>query len=113
MITPEKMHAHVYRYILDLNCPSKYNGFWYLRDGVNRVLENPCEVGCLRKNVYLAIAEKYRTDICNVERSTRTLVDRWWTLTHCGGLFDKKPTNAEVFNTLAARISLEISEEAE
>ena len=108
MSTTEETRACVYKYILGLRCPSKYNGFRYLRDGVSIVIKNQDGIECLNKNVYLAVAEKYHTGVCNVERSMRTLVDKWWVSAQCGGLFDKKPTNAELFHTLAAKIFLEL-----
>ena len=104
-MTIDRLQVFIHKFIMDLGCPTKYNGTYYLRDGICSVLENPNDIGCLKKNVYLIVAKKYHTGVMNVERSMRTLVDIWWRDQRCGGIFAKKPTNRDLFHTLVARIN--------
>ena len=103
----EKMRKRVHVFLMNRACPNKYRGVYYLRDGLCWAFDNLDNIGCLSKSVYLAVADKYATGINNVERSLRTLADKWWVLNQCGGLFDKKPTNAELFHTLVVKISVD------
>lgn len=107
-MTADKVRIYVHKFISELGCPNKYNGSYFLRDGICWALENPDNGRCLKKNVYCEIAKKYRTGVDNVERNMRTLVDKWWDNERCGGLFKKRPTNGELFHTLITKISIEI-----
>lgn len=107
-MTAEKVRTYVHRFVSELGCPSKYNGSYFLRDGICWVLQNPDDCMCLKKNVYPNIAKKYRTGVDNIERNMRTLVDKWWDDGRCGGLFNKRPTNSELFHTLIMKISIDI-----
>lgn len=97
-----------------------YQGYDYVVDGVQLVLEDPSRLKLITKNLYMDIAKKHRTSWKCVERDIRTVVDALWKeeenelLVEIWGSENKKrPRNARFFELLCEYIrKLETSESA-
>ena len=71
----------VYGIIRKLGATSKYKGYYYVADAVKMaqgIHERPVKV---TKDIYPAIARKYKSTPSNVEHNIRTLVNLCWTNT--------------------------------
>ena len=101
-----EMQMAIGQLIWKLGCPSKYDGFRYLQDAIRIALESGDSMMCLRKFVFEELSTKYNTDVHNVERCIRHLIEKWWADCQCGYLFKKKPTNSELICFLVEYIRL-------
>ena len=97
----------VCKFILQLKCPDGYTGYYYLRDGLCRMLKHNVDPCSLTKSIYLFLAKKYKTDWANVERCVRNFIAKWWAATKCGGVFEIRPTNRQMFAKCAELIRIE------
>jgi hypothetical protein len=83
--------------------PTKLIAYHYLKDCIKRILAE----GVLpNKVMFTTLSEQYETEVMNVERCLRTLVDKMW---HKMDLFNHRPTNREFILTCTEHIAAKIN----
>lgn len=96
--------------------PASFKGYPFLRTSIDMVIKNPNAIHSVTKNLYPAVAEKYNTTPCRVERNIRNAIEVAWNRGNKeafnemfgGGLdFSKpKPTNSEFIAMFADKLRL-------
>ncbi|HHW11002.1 MAG TPA: sporulation transcription factor Spo0A [Firmicutes bacterium] len=101
-----------------LGVPAHYKGYQYLKEAVLMVIKDGELLNRMTKGLYPAIAAKYGTSACQVERAIRHALEITWMrgdLAYIERLFSYtvdaekgKPTNSVFIASLAQRIGLEM-----
>ena len=87
-------------YLLKKGMKPNYDGFWYLHDAVQIVIDNNNILPMLIKEVYPTIANNYGTKWQNIERGIRYIRQS------CKDLKLKYMTNSEFISYIALEISM-------
>lgn len=98
-----------------LGVPTHVRGYQFIRDGISIIYNND-SISYVTKDIYPAIAEKYKTTPSRVERAIRHAIEISWTrgdINVMAEMFGNsvdldrdKPTNSEYLTTIADRIKL-------
>ena len=93
----------VSQFLIKYNCPTNVKGFYYLRDGIRKIMH--C-INCrdIHKILYLDLAKEHKTNNHSVERCIRTIINSWWG-NGLEYLFVEKPKPKEFLTTLAELIT--------
>lgn len=110
-MTPEEATAHVCCFFRSIQCPNHFMGYNYLKSALVNIIELERVVSNVTKTVYIFVAEQYNTDVANVERCLRTLVNKWWEQCRCGGLFETRPTNKQLLIGIAEQLRSDVLNE--
>lgn len=119
--TPDKkpdLEVEVTNKIHHIGMPAHVNGYKYLREAIMISVLNQDAVNSITKELYPAVAKKYKTTPSRVERSIRTAIEIAWnrgdidvlqsyfgyTVSNSKG----KPTNSEFISLIADKIRLEL-----
>lgn len=95
-----KIFEHLYK----MNVPIHMKGFKYLEEAIYMVVLDEERLGCITKEVYATIAEKYGTSLSCVERDIRFAVEGAWKQTP---KLDKKPTNKQYITSVLGLLKLD------
>ena len=86
-------------------------GFYYIKDAVEKCIEDPTYVKSITKRLYGEIAKEHKTTATRVERAIRCAISTRWPLmsddfkmTYCNSLSTVEPSNGEFIATLAYNI---------
>ena len=96
----------VSRFMVNFGFPPNINGYHYVKESIIFAIENQTITS--NKLMFSHLAEKYNTDVDNIERCVRTMVDKTWAHLVQFGLFDKRPTPREFIHKCAEFIKLGI-----
>lgn len=109
------MEKKITRLLLRIGIPSHLKGFAYLRECILMSIKSPRLMVAVTQKLYPAVAAKYDTTPCAVERSVRSVVAivrkcndaKLYDMCFGDGAFESqfKPTNAELISSLATRLS--------
>ena len=101
----------------ELGMPSHIKGYQYIRDSIELMHNDPEYLGCITKQLYPYIADKYNTTSSRVERDMRHAIEVSWArgdyhlMEEIFGNsvdFDRaKPTNSEFLATVTDKINLD------
>ena len=101
----------------ELGMPSHIKGYQYIREGISVIYERPDMIGCITKELYPEIANKFDTTVSRVERAIRHAIEVSWNrgswdlmeeiFGHSVDIDKAKPTNSEFIVTVADKLSLE------
>lgn len=113
---PRDLSQEVTRAIHEIGIPAHIKGYLYLRDAIMMVVERVELLGGITKELYPAVAEKYRTTPSRVERAIRHAIEVAWNrgnIEVINGIFGHtvsqekgKPTNSEFIAMVADRLRL-------
>lgn len=102
---------------LSVGISAHLQGYHYLKECVKIVINDPQSINSITKKIYPAVAEKFETTSCRVERGIRHALDVSYSkgkIVHLNKLFgievlsdNEKPTNSEFVALLADKLSLE------
>ena len=102
---------------LSVGISSHLQGYHYLKESVKIVMNDPNSINSVTKKVYPAVAEKFETTACRVERGIRHALEVSYAkgkMIHLNKIFgievltqNEKPTNSEFVALLADKLSLE------
>ena len=72
---PEKVELtkRITGILQEIGVPAHIKGYQYLRDAIQRAVENGKTINTVTKTLYLAVAREYQTTPSRVERTIRTL----------------------------------------
>ena len=93
--------AHVSNLLMEHNCPTNLDGYFYLRDSVAATVKDCTCINCMTKRLYSDIAQTHDTTVENVEKCIRTLRNKWWSKGGLAELFPEKPSNKALIVRLA------------
>ena len=112
------LHSSISKLLHNLGIPSHIKGYQYIREAILMIYENPDMIGGITKELYPALAKKFKTTSSRVERAIRHAVEVSWNrgsvdlMEEIFGFsvdIDKaKPTNSEFIVTLADKLHLEV-----
>lgn len=115
---PVDLEAIVTEFIHELGVPAHIKGYQYIRSAIMMVVENMELLNYITKQLYPAIAKKYKTTSSRVERAIRHSIEVAWsrgkpeTMDEIFGYTvdtgKGKPTNSEFIAMVADRIRLQI-----
>lgn len=107
--------------IKDIGIPPHINGYIYLKEAVNLVLENPGMLHKVTKSLYPGIAEKFDTTSTRVERSIRHAIELVWNrgdvkaISHTFGYSEEhlrsRPANSEFIAMMSNTVKKNIENE--
>ena len=102
---------------ISIGIPAHIKGYYFLREAVKMVVENPDSINRITKELYPGIARKFTTSPSKVERAIRHAIEVAWTrgrIENINDLFgfkvygkNDKPTNGEFIALIADKFSLE------
>lgn len=101
-----------------LGFPVHISAYNYLIDAVDIVVNNPCAINMVTKNVYPIVAAKYNTLGPRVERSLRYLIETVWKSINDEILYEHfalslrvtdKPSSSELIAVISDKIRLELA----
>lgn len=102
----------------DLGVPSHIKGYQYIKEGIAILYDNPEIIGCITKELYPNIANKFKTTVSRVERAIRHAIEVSWNrgdwdfmeevFGHSVDIDKAKPTNSEFIATVADKLRLEL-----
>ena len=111
------LQVSITKILHELGIPSHIKGYGYIREAVSIIFENPEVIGGITKELYPALAQKFKTTVSRVERAIRHAIEVSWNrgnLDFMEELFgfsvdiDKaKPTNSEFIVTIADKLRLD------
>ena len=104
-MTSDEIWVRVVRFAFDRQAPTNYAGYAYMCDAICEIINGDLLVGFL-KPTYIAVAQKHKTSIKNIERCLRTMITRWWAHNKCGQVFTKKPTASQLLSVCSHLIRL-------
>lgn len=114
---PQNVDREVTQMIHDIGIPAHIKGYLYLRDAIIMVVERVELLSGVTKELYPAIATKYKTTPSRVERAIRHAIEVAWNrgnLDTINGLFGHtvsqergKPTNSEFIAMIADKLRME------
>jgi len=94
----------VQRFLMEYEFPTKVNGYNYLKESLVYVMTN--DINPSNKIMFSELATKFNTDIDNIERCLRTIIDKMWGVLATVGLFSDRPTTREFIMKCAEFISI-------
>lgn len=106
-----KRMKKIYHIIRTMGVTSKYRGYYFIAEAVLIAARNP---GCplmITKDIYPAVAQKFRVSPCNIEQGIRTAVNICWISNReamekiAGGPLAARPTNSDFIDMLAYYLS--------
>lgn len=110
------LNQEVTRAIHEIGIPAHIKGYLYLRDAIMMVIERVELLGGITKELYPAVAEKYKTTPSRVERAIRHAIEVAWNrgnievineiFGHTVNQEKGKPTNSEFIAMVADRLRL-------
>ncbi|HHV78931.1 MAG TPA: sporulation transcription factor Spo0A [Firmicutes bacterium] len=113
----KELDVKVSNAIREIGVPAHIKGYQYLRDAIIMVVECVDLLSAVTKELYPAIASKYKTTASRVERAMRHAIEVAWTrgnLELINSIFGHtvspergKPTNSEFIALIADRLRLE------
>jgi len=109
-MTPQKeskeaeLDRRLSSFLVEKKCPTTL-GYYYLKSCIVKTCLNPSVTACMNKLLYEKISTEHDTDVANVERCIRNVINIWWKTLKNDILFTKKPTNKECIITLAEYIN--------
>jgi len=102
---------------LSVGISAHLQGYHYLKECVKLVMNDPQSISSVTKKIYPAVAKKFDTTACRVERGTRHALEVSYAkgkMIHLNTIFgievlsqNEKPTNSEFVALLADKLSLE------
>ncbi len=118
---PEVKDDPVTAVIKEIGIPPHINGYIYLKEAVNLVLENPNIIHKVTKSLYPGIAERFDTTSTRVERSIRHAIELVWnrgdikaianTFGYSEEYLKNRPANSEFIAMLYDTVSRNIESE--
>jgi len=100
----------------ELGIPSHIKGYQYIREGISIIYKSR-KVGCITKELYPELADKFETTTSRVERAIRHAIEVSWNrgnwdlmeeiFGHSVDIDKAKPTNSEFIVTIADKLRLE------
>lgn len=105
-------------YILhELGVPSHLKGYYYIREGISLIYDDPSLIGAITKALYPKIANEFGTKPSRVERAIRHAIEVSWNRGNWNLMeelfgysvdIDKaKPTNSEFVVTVADKLKID------
>lgn len=105
--------------LLSVGISANLQGYSFLKETIKLAIENPSYIGAITKIMYPAIASKFKTTACRVERSIRHALDVSFSkgkIIHLNDIFglniiekNERPTNSEFVALIADRLALEFA----
>ena len=102
----------------EIGVPAHIKGYHYLRDSIMMSVEEPAIINAVTKQLYPAVAEKYKTTPSRVERAIRHAIEVAWDRGNVDVLNSYfgytiqnergKPTNSEFIAMISDRLRLQI-----
>lgn len=118
-INAQDLEAKVSNAIREIGVPAHIKGYMYLREAIIMVVERVDLLSAVTKELYPAIASKYKTTASRVERAIRHAIEVAWTrgnvdlinsvFGHTVNPERGKPTNSEFIALIADKLRLERS----
>lgn len=71
-----KVQGLLNNYLIDIGFDTKYMGYNYLKQALLLCLEDRSMIKSLNANVYPAVAQRYNTNVQNVNRNIRNLIEQ-------------------------------------
>lgn len=115
-MTNQELLVHVTQILHQLGLPAHIKGFYYLREGIIRAVDDPTMLNAITKYLYPEIAKNYHTTTASVERAMRHAIELAWrrgnvdVLTYYFGYsvsyIKGKPTNSEFIAMLVDHIRI-------
>lgn len=112
------LHSSISKLLHNLGIPSHIKGYQYIREAIFMIYENPDIIGGITKELYPALAHKFKTTSSRVERAIRHAVEVSWNrgsmdlmeeiFGYSVDIDKAKPTNSEFIVTLADKLRLEV-----
>ncbi|MBP5678577.1 MAG: sporulation transcription factor Spo0A [Bacilli bacterium] len=112
-----ELQASITKVLHELGIPSHMKGYLYLKEGIEKIYENPELAKEITKKLYPMIAKKYHSSTIRVERSIRHAIEVGWNRANWdfteevfGYSIDSekaKPTNREYMTTIAEKIKMD------
>ena len=116
---PEKVELtkRITGILQEIGVPAHIKGYQYLRDAIQRAVENGKTINTVTKALYLAVAREYQTTSSRVERTIRHAIEVAWSRgnvetleSYFGYTVNRnkgKPTNSEFIAVIADKLRLE------
>lgn len=114
-----KLESRISKMLHSLGIPSHIKGYQYIRESIILIYKNPFIIGGITKELYPAVAEKYKTTSSRVERAIRHAIEVSWNrgdydymeelFGHSVDYDRAKPTNSEFIATVADKLQLELN----
>ena len=118
-IDDNNLQVNVTHVLHELGVPSHIKGYYYLREGIKLIYNNPELIGGITKELYPSIAKKFASTDTRVERSIRHAIEvswnrgNWDLMQELFGYsvdIDKaKPTNSEFIVTIADKLRMDFN----
>ena len=112
------LYSSISKLLHNLGIPSHIKGYQYIREAIFMIYENPDIIGGITKELYPALAHKFKTTSSRVERAIRHAVEVSWNrgsmdlmeeiFGYSVDIDKAKPTNSEFIVTLADKLRLEV-----
>ena len=97
------LRKKVGEFLFDFDFPTRVNGYQYLKEGMINILES--DIMPSNKILFCDLAKRFNTDVDNIDRCLRTLVDKMWATFAKMGWFTERPTNREFIIKCAEFVS--------
>ena len=75
----ETLTHRVHQELRHLHISGNLRGFYYLAHAIELTVQNPFRVQFITKDLYPAIAKRYKVSPASVERAIRTAINACWT----------------------------------
>jgi hypothetical protein len=112
----KSLEERVTEMLLMAGIPAKIRGYYFIREAITMVVEDPHLINAITKELYPGIAKRYDTTAGKVERSIRTALDVVWNRGNVENINafygyevfpqKNKPTNGEFIATTADRFRM-------
>jgi two-component system response regulator (stage 0 sporulation protein A) len=116
--TPRDLDQEITALIHLIGIPAHIKGYLYLREAITMVYQDVELLGLVTKQLYPAVAQKYKTTPSRVERAIRHAIEVAWTrgnldaiervFGHTINQERGKPTNSEFIAMIADRLRLKL-----
>lgn len=105
--------------LLSVGITANLQGYYYLKESIKLVIENPYYIGSITKVMYPKIASKFETTASRVERAIRHALEVAYNkgkIVNLNTIFglkifnkNEKPTNSEFVALIADRLSYDLA----
>jgi len=114
-----RVQKAIMKILHDVGMPAHVKGYLFVKEGIQMILSNVELIGCITKEIYPVIAEKFNTTPTRVERAIRHAIELSWdrgNLDYLHGVFGYtinarkgKPTNSEFMAMIADRLRADLN----